>query len=348
MEVEAAHAQAEESVAEMLRAAALAEQDSPATPFDASIAMKANSRNAKKGVVQEGRVAKKEVANEGVAKEGVAKEGVARYRMDQRNHLGADMDASALYAERFTSAEHPSLKEVRERTAQQLPGRTHMLSGAVQGQLLGMLASLSGARDVLELGCFTAYSALSVASAMDADGIVYTVERDDDVAAMARSNIAMSPWAHKVHLVQGDAIDVLEALHTACQEEAPTQHALLPNLPRVLPRNGFDMVFLDANKKQYSNYFKMLFDLQLLRVGGILVVDNVLWKGKVPELYGLTVDERHERNQQLQRKGVMALVEADKYAEAMHAFNSAVRHDPRAQVVMLPQRDGLSIIRRIS
>jgi len=76
----------------------------------------------------------------------------------------------------------------------------------------------------------------------------------------------------------------------------------------------------------------MLYICQKYLCIGILVVDNVLWKGKVPELYGLTVDERHERNQQLQRKGVMALVEADKYAEAMHAFNSAVRQDPRAQV----------------
>jgi predicted O-methyltransferase YrrM len=252
------------------------------------------------------------------------------------------MDANALYAERFSSAEHPVLTRVREQTLELLPGRAHMLSGVVQGQLLGMLASMVRARRVLDVGCFTGYSALSTAAALDDDAVIYTVERDDDTAALAQENFERSPWAHKMHLVRADGIQLLTEL-------AGVLGGLEGGggLPAGLADGPFDMVYLDANKKQYQNYFRLIFDSEILRVGGVLVVDNVLWKGKVPEFFGLTPEERVSRNQALESKGVRSLVEADKYADAMHQFNILARSHPRAQVVMLPLRDGLSIIRRV-
>ncbi|EKX46238.1 hypothetical protein GUITHDRAFT_152429 [Guillardia theta CCMP2712] len=138
----------------------------------------------------------------------------------------------------------------------------------------------------------------------------------------------MCPWGKRVELIQGDALDVLDELTGTRTRE-------------------FDLIFLDANKKQYSTYFTRIMEKELLRVGGVLVVDNTLWKGRVAELYSLSQTERVERNKELQRKGVMSLVAADKYAEAMHAFNQLVRGDARVEVVMLPVRDGLTLIRRI-
>jgi predicted O-methyltransferase YrrM len=269
-------------------------------------------------------------------------EGGGRYRMDQRNHLGEGMDENALYAERFSSAEHPVLTRVREQTLELLPGRAHMLSGVVQGQLLGMLASMVRARRVLDVGCFTGYSALSTAAALDDDAVIYTVERDEDTAALAQENFERSPWAHKIHLVRADGIQLLTELAGVLGGGGEGE-----GLPAGMADGPFDMVYLDANKKQYQNYFRLIFDSEILRVGGVLVVDNVLWKGKVPEFFGLTPEERVSRNQALESKGVRSLVEADKYADAMHQFNILARSHPRAQVVMLPLRDGLSIIRRV-
>ena len=94
------------------------------------------------------------------------KTGLVGHVISEGNHLGPEMDANAVYAERFSTGEHEALAAVRERTRGALPERAHMLSGAVQGQLLGMLAALSNARRVLEVGCFTGYSALAVASAL--------------------------------------------------------------------------------------------------------------------------------------------------------------------------------------
>jgi predicted O-methyltransferase YrrM len=87
-----------------------------------------------------------------------------------------------------------------------------MLSGVVQGQLLGMLASMVRARRVLDVGCFTGYSALSTAAALDDDAVIYTVERDEDTAALAQENFERSPWAHKIHLVRADGIQLLTEL----------------------------------------------------------------------------------------------------------------------------------------
>lgn len=249
-------------------------------------------------------------------------------RMDSRNHLGEEAALHAMYAEQLSSPEPPHLAAVRARTAAALPGRAHMLSSAVQGEMLAMLVALGGARRVLEVGCFTGYAALAMAAALPEGGEVLTIERDAEVAALARDNFAASEAGRRVRLVEGEAIEELAAL--AAQGAA------------------FDLVFLDANKKQYANYLAALLDQGLLRVGGVLVVDNVLWKGMVPQLYTSLPEERVERNRQRQRAGVMSLVEADKYAEAMHSFNCAARDDPRTQVVLLPVRDGLSLIRRVA
>lgn len=250
-------------------------------------------------------------------------------KMDSRNHLGEEAGLHAMYAEQLSSPEPPHLAEVRERTSAALPGRAHMLSSAVQGEMLAMLVALSSANRVLEIGCFTGYATLAMAAALPEGGEVLTLERDPEVAQIARDNFAAAPltMTGKIWLVEGEAMEELARLG----EEGAS----------------FDLVFLDANKKQYSNYLAALLDRGLLKVGGLLVVDNVLWKGMVPQLYTSLPEERVERNRQRQRAGVMSLVEADKYAEAMHSFNVAARDDPRTQVVLLPVRDGLSLIRRV-
>lgn len=172
-----------------------------------------------------------------------------------------------------------------------------MLTGALEGQLLHMLVALTGARRVLEIGCYMGYSAIAMASALPEDGELITCEIDDTNATLARAFMDRSPHGSRIRIRLGPALDTMSTL------EGP-----------------FDLVFVDADKESYVDYFEAA--LPLMRTGGLLVADNVLWSGRV-----LKPKKKSDR----------ALVE----------FNELVQADPRVENVMLTVRDGVTLARKV-
>ncbi len=177
-----------------------------------------------------------------------------------------------------------------------------MLSGAVQGRLLKMLVELSSARRVLEIGAFTGYSSAFMALGLPEGGIVETLEINDELEPLMRQAWEKAGVQDRIRLRLGPALDTLD----------------------VLAAEGavFDMAFIDANKREYPQYFEKV--LPLLRPGGLVVADDTLWDGKVyaPESGN------------------------DSQTAALLRFNDAVASDSRVETVVLPLRDGLTLIRK--
>lgn len=176
-----------------------------------------------------------------------------------------------------------------------------MLSGSVQGELLKMLVEMTGARRVLEIGSFTGYSAICMASGLPADGHLDALEINDELEDLMREGWERSGVSDRITLHIGDAVETLKSL------DGP-----------------FDFVFIDANKRQYCEYFDLVFPK--LSPGGVIVADDVLWDGKV-----YTEPIAHDA----QTVGLLN-------------FNDKIKNDPRVEVVVLPLRDGLSIIRSVN
>lgn len=160
------------------------------------------------------------------------------------------------YAAAHTSPEDPLLAEVAAATRATQEGHDQMMVGLLEGRFLEMLVWLSGARRVLEIGCFTGYSALSMAAALPPEGTITTCELDPDRAAIARRHFAASPWADRIDLIEGPALESLTLL-----------------------MGPFDLVFIDADKVNYAKYYEIV--LPLLSERGLIVADNVLWSGAV-------------------------------------------------------------------
>ena len=177
---------------------------------------------------------------------------------------------------------------------------TGMCSGHIQGRLLKMLVRMVNPRRVLELGTYSGYSALCLAEGLlRPDAVVHTIEVDDELEDFITTHLAQAPWGHRVTLHVGDASTVLPMLE-----------------------GDWDLVFIDANKRDYPDYYRMV--LPRVRPGGFIVADNTLWYGKVA--HG---DEHHDA----QTRGIMA-------------FNDMVAADPAVEVAMVPLRDGLTIIHK--
>lgn len=174
-----------------------------------------------------------------------------------------------------------------------------MLSGAVQGRLLTILAEVSNARKVLEIGTFTGYSATCLAYGLPEDGHIDTLEINDELEDLIREGWARAGVDGKISLHIGDARKTLATL------EGP-----------------YDLVYIDANKREYSEYYDLVFDL--VRPGGLILADDVLWDGK------LWQDPLPQ----------------DKQTRGIAAFNDKVMADPRVESVLLPIRDGLNVIRK--
>lgn len=174
-----------------------------------------------------------------------------------------------------------------------------MLSGAVQGRLLTILAEVSNARKVLEIGTFTGYSATCLAYGLPEDGHIDTLEINDELEDLIREGWERAGVDGKISLHIGDARKTLATL------EGP-----------------YDMVYIDANKREYSEYYDLVFDL--VRPGGLILADDVLWDGK------LWQDPLPQ----------------DKQTRGIAAFNDKVMADPRVESVLLPIRDGLNVIRK--
>ncbi|HEU0072849.1 MAG TPA: O-methyltransferase [Dehalococcoidia bacterium] len=201
-----------------------------------------------------------------------------------------------IYARNHSTAVPPLLVELQRATEEKFPDRAVMLSGQVEGLLLQTLAAAMGARRALEVGTFTGFSALMMAAALPDDGEVVTLELSAEHAAFARSFFERSEHGHKVRLVEGPAPESLKGL-----------------------AGPFDLVFIDANKTGYVDYYEAA--LPLLSERGVIAVDNVLWSGEV-------------------------LDPKDDDARAIVAFNEHVAQDERVTQVLLTVRDGILLIRR--
>lgn len=178
-----------------------------------------------------------------------------------------------------------------------------MLSGAIQGQILRMLVQTSGASQILELGTFTGYSAICLASALPEDGHLDTLELNDELEDLILEGFERAGLSEKISLHIGDCKETLRRLK-------PGRESL------------YDMVYMDANKREYCEYYELVFDM--VRPGGLILADNVLWDGKVCQ------DPMPQDRQTL----------------GISRFNDMVSADPRVESVILPLRDGLNIIRK--
>ena len=160
------------------------------------------------------------------------------------------------YAAEHTTAELPELRAVAEETRKTLSDRAGMLTGHLEGSFLRMLVAITRARRVLEIGTFTGYSAMAMASALPSDGQLVTCEVNPDHEAIARRHIEASPWRDRIDIRMGDALETIARLD-----------------------DPFDLVFIDADKVNYRNYYEAV--LPKLSDTGVIAVDNVLWGGRV-------------------------------------------------------------------
>ncbi|MEB3179397.1 MAG: class I SAM-dependent methyltransferase [Nostocaceae cyanobacterium] len=233
--------------------------------------------------------------------------------LQQALALAAGLDP---YLEECTTPKSPALATLAQKTAEEDwsqrfdDGETvrqleqEMLSGHIEGQTLKMFVQMTGAKHILEIGMFTGYSALAMAEALPSDGYIVACEVDEYVADFARKCFDNSPDGSKIQIEVAPALETLQKL--AAQQAS------------------FDLVFIDADKREYIDYFQMLLDRELLAPGGIICVDNTLLQGQ-PYL----PPEQRTAN-----------------GEAIAQFNRTVADDPRVEQVLLPLRDGLTIIHR--
>ena len=202
------------------------------------------------------------------------------------------------YADQMTSAEDDLLASINQQTVATHPLH-HMLSGKVQGKFLTFISQLIQPKYVLDIGTFTGYSALCLATGLQTDGELHTIEIRAEDAATAKLNFSKFNEHKKIHLHLGKALDII------------------PTLPYK-----WDLVFIDADKTGYINYYEMV--LPMLRDNGLIIVDNVLFHGQVLE-------------QPLKSKN----------AKAIDAFNKYIAADNRVVQVLLTVRDGLLLIKKI-
>ena len=221
------------------------------------------------------------------------------------------------YIDTVTTDEPPLLRQLREETERSTQaGR--MLCGPVEGKFLQFLVTLSRAQRCLEIGTFTGYSALYLAAGLSDTGRLWTCEINPHHAAIAQGYFNQSPDGHKITLVQGDATTILQE-----QLQAQTQAGPGP----------FDFIFLDADKRNYPLYYELI--IPMLSVGGLLVVDNTLWRGEVTACL-----EEVEAQKAPPNAPSSAIV------MAIHQLNHQARQDPRVETVMLSVRDGILLVRK--
>ena len=181
----------------------------------------------------------------------------------------------------------------------------HMLSGHVQGRVLSMLSHMIKPKRILELGTFTDYSALCLAEGLAEGGRLITIEHNDELEETIQRNIAKSPLSNRIELIIGDAVEVIS-----------NQFSVFSNQP-------FDLVFIDADKREYCTYLDAVYPL--VPVGGFILADSTLWDGHI-------IDPAYDK---------------DKQTLGLRAFNDKLKEDDRFEQVILPLRDGLTLIRKI-
>ncbi|WP_040278392.1 O-methyltransferase [Psychroserpens damuponensis] len=197
------------------------------------------------------------------------------------------------------SEEEPELLQQLTRETYQKILQPIMLSGPYQGRVLSMISKLIRPKTILELGTFTGYATLCLAEGLLSDGTIDTIDVNEELIDFQRKYFDRSNYGSQITQHLGSALDIIPELNTT-----------------------YDLVFIDADKPNYVNYFHLIIDK--LNPGGIIISDNVLWHGKVVE----------------------PLNDKDKSTKAVLEFNTLLKQDNRIETVLLPIRDGLTISRK--
>ncbi len=203
------------------------------------------------------------------------------------------------YAEEISQQEPEILKELNRETYQKVL-KPRMISGHLQGRLLSLISKLLQPKNILEIGTFTGYSALCLAEGMQKEGELHTIDKNEELYNLQKKYFKKSAYADQIIQHIGDAKEIIPTLD-----------------------KEFDLVFIDADKQNYSLYFDLVFPK--MKKGGIFISDNVLWYGKVT---------------QPTKKG-------DKATDQLKAFNQKLRDDKRIENLLLPIRDGILISRKL-
>lgn len=202
------------------------------------------------------------------------------------------------YVQVHTTSESELLQKLnRETNAKILMPR--MLSGHLQGRALSMFSKMISPKNILEIGTYTGYSAICLAEGLKEGGKLYTIDINEELEEMVRRYLKEAGIADKTEYIIGNALEVIPTLNQT-----------------------FDLVFIDADKENYLNYFELIFEK--VNTGGFIIADNVLWSGKVLE----------------------SPEQQDKDTKAITAFNNVIQNDARVDNVLFPIRDGLMVIQK--
>jgi predicted O-methyltransferase YrrM len=203
------------------------------------------------------------------------------------------------YAEQHTTPENELLKSLnRDTHANVLAPR--MLSGHLQGRLLSLFSKMIQPKAILEIGTYTGYAALCLAEGLTKDGVLHTIDINEELETRIQKYFNQSAYADQIKLHIGNALDII---------------------PKI--QEQFDLVFIDADKENYSNYYDLLIDQ--LPSGGIIMADNVLWSGKVIDTNSL---------------------DSDNDTRELDKFNAKLQSDPRVENILIPVRDGIMVARK--
>lgn len=205
-------------------------------------------------------------------------------------------EALQAYLESHTDPEPELLQKINRETYSKIL-RPQMLSGHYQGRVLSMFSKLLRPERILEIGTFTGYATICLAEGLGQGGLIYTIDNNNELEELQRKNFEASAFASNIRLHIGNALDIIPLLDEM-----------------------FDLVFIDADKKNNYNYLELV--LNKVRRGGLILVDNVLWKGKV------------------------FATDTDANTEIIRQFNARVARDERIEKLILPLRDGLMLIRK--
>ncbi len=202
------------------------------------------------------------------------------------------------YVEDHTEPESDLLQQINRETHLHVL-KPRMLSGHLQGRALSIFSHMIKPKNVLEIGTYTGYAALCLAEGMAEGGKLVTIDNNQELSVRTKKYFEASEYTNQIEMMVGNAVDVVATL-----------------------KQEWDLVFIDADKENYSNYFDLVIDQ--VRPGGFIIADNVLWSGKI-------VDSTKN----------------DKDTVALREFNDKVHKDERVQDVLFPIRDGLMILRKI-
>ena len=203
------------------------------------------------------------------------------------------------YITDHTSPEGELLEDLRRNTYLKTP-YPNMISGPLQGKFLELISKMLKPERILEIGTFTGYSTICLASGLAGGGKLDTIDSNDETYEMATEYFKRAGMESRIHQIKGDALEIMKDLD-----------------------RHYDLIFIDGEKREYTAYYKLA--IELLKKGGIILADNVLWGGKV-------VDNNNKN---------------DPATAGILAFNKLVVEDNQVELVMLPVRDGLSLIRKI-